>query len=113
MFPLVEEIGGNFEGDIILTPEQEQQLFGYGRTGLIDLRYRWPGNSVPYSLSSVFDPGQRAYIELGLRRLESVTCLRFVPRTNQTNYVQVTVSIHPRICIFTFSHFSVIIKGHQ
>lgn len=40
------ELGEHFEGDIILTPEQEAMILS--KTGLKDLRYRWPDNTVPY-----------------------------------------------------------------
>lgn len=89
-----EELSGQFEGDIILNKEQADYIYGGQRTGLIDNRYRWPNRVVAYNLSDVFTAAQIAHIELGLRTLESKTCLRFVPYTNEAAYVQVTVGIH-------------------
>lgn len=40
-----EEIGGNFEGDMILNDDQMNRLFYGGvttRNGRIDTKYRWP-----------------------------------------------------------------------
>jgi hypothetical protein len=54
---------GKFQGDIILTKDQEEVIFAenrtQGRTGLINLRYRWPKSSsgcvnVPYIFDNVY-----------------------------------------------------------
>lgn len=44
---LAEELSGQYQGDIVITPEQ-LQLSRRGKTGLIDTRYRWPDNTLPY-----------------------------------------------------------------
>lgn len=80
-----------FQGDIILTKKQEEELFGLHRTGLVNENYRWPNNTVVYEISTAFAPDRIESIELGLRRIEEVTCIRFVRRTNEVNYVYVTV----------------------
>lgn len=92
----IEELSGQTEGDMVLTKEQEQMLTGIGpsdtgRTGLIDTRYRWPDNIIPYVLSDVFDQEQVDHIIKGLRELERVSCLTFVERTTEFTYVEVTV----------------------
>ena len=56
--------GDHFQGDIVLSPEQEKLLNETdsgrnGRTGQINMRYRWPKNSqgivnVPIAFSSAF-----------------------------------------------------------
>jgi len=88
----IEELSEQFEGDILLTPEQEDILSGKSRTGLIDTRYRWPDNVVYYSLSTVFDQEHADHIVLGLREMERISCLRFVERTVEPNYVEITGS---------------------
>lgn len=77
---------------MVLTTDQERMLNGLDRTGLIDLNYRWPNNTVPYVLSDIFNQAQKDYIELGLRELERVSCVHFVTRTDEANFVSVEVS---------------------
>lgn len=89
----IEELSGQFEGDIILTVEQEKAIFGKERTGLIELSRRWPENKVIYLLSDVFSTEQADYIRKGLNELEAISCLKFVQRTNEPNFVNVTVGI--------------------
>jgi len=87
----IEELSGQTEGDMVLTKEQEDMVAGKsGRTGLIDTRYRWPDNTIPYVLSDVFDQAQVDHIIKGLRELERVSCLTFVERTTEVTYVEVT-----------------------
>lgn len=49
---MAEELSGQFEGDIVITPEELDELLSGrgGRTGLINERYRWPDNIVPYEI---------------------------------------------------------------
>jgi len=84
------ELNDKFQGDIILTREQEEELFGLERTGLVDVNYRWPNNTIVYELSTSFEQHRLDDIELALKRIEEVTCLRFVERTNEVNYVYVS-----------------------
>lgn len=76
---------------MVLTTDQERMLNGLDRTGLIDTSYRWPNNTVPYVLSDIFSQAQKDYIELGLRELERVSCVVFVPRTDEETFVSVEV----------------------
>lgn len=75
-----------------LTPEQQEHLLnGKKRTGLIDSKYRWPNNIVPYEFSNLFSNKQKELIKTALKHIEAVSCLKFVRRTNQVNYVEVNV----------------------
>jgi hypothetical protein len=50
---LAEELSGQFEGDIVMSPAEIAQLLGEGRegrTGLINEQYRWTDNIVPYTI---------------------------------------------------------------
>jgi hypothetical protein len=48
---LAEEWSGQFEGDIIISPEQRNELLIRApKTGLIDAKYRWTDNTVPYQI---------------------------------------------------------------
>lgn len=44
------ELGEKYQGDIILTPEQERIINGTrnSKTGMLNLRYRWPKNSAGF-----------------------------------------------------------------
>lgn len=78
---------------MILSAKQQRLLKGMDRTGLIDANMRWPNNVVPYVLSDIFSDEQKNHIEAGLRELERISCLTFVPRTDEVNYVRVNVRI--------------------
>lgn len=73
----------------------EQQINGLsvaGRNGLIDKKYRWPNGRVPYELSPAHTKQQRDQIEAALKHLESVSCIKFVPHTNEVDYIKIQVS---------------------
>ncbi|XP_050094471.1 zinc metalloproteinase nas-13-like [Anopheles aquasalis] len=88
---LAEELSGQYEGDMVLTEEQERAVLGNRRNGLIATSYRWKDNTVSVQIvEEDFTPEQVEHIRRGMRLLESVSCLRFVPRTAaDTNYVKV------------------------
>lgn len=87
-----EEISGKVQGDLDLTPEQYRALFEpiTQRNGLVNVARRWPDNIVPYEFSNQQDDAQKAYIVLALQRIMDVTCIRFVPRTTEVDYVEIT-----------------------
>jgi len=85
----IEQLSGQYQGDMVLSEKQERVLKGMDRTGLVDVNMRWPDRVIPYVISDVFNAAQVDYIERGLRELERVSCLTFVPRTNEVNYVRV------------------------
>lgn len=62
------------------------------RNGIIASKYRWPNKTVPYQMSSNHTEAQQNYIKLGLRTIEAVSCVKFVRRTNEANFVNMTVS---------------------
>lgn len=85
---------------MILNEEQLHGLSTSGRNGVIPEKYRWPNKTIPYQLSANHSKEQQDFIEKGLRTLESVSCLKFVRRTNEKKFVNLTVSTY-----FQFSHF--------
>lgn len=89
--PLIEVMSGNFEGDIVLSPEQEDAIFTE-RSGLISSTSRWPDNIVPYTLDATMSDVQRTAIRDALDEMESNLCLNFVERTDQSDYVRVTIN---------------------
>ena len=79
------EMSGQYEGDIVLPPPSVT------RNGLRSTVYRWPRKRVPYIISTSFSSNQAQSIETALRTIESVSCVRFVKRSNEPDYVRVTV----------------------
>jgi hypothetical protein len=49
---LAELLSGQYQGDIVMTPEQLEEYKGgkRGKTGLRDTDYRWPDNTIPYEI---------------------------------------------------------------
>lgn len=89
----LDELSSQFEGDIILNQEQHDYIFlGKNRNGMIEANYRWPNNTLPYKLNPNHTAEQNDYIKKALDKLESVSCLKFVPYTNQTDYIQLEVN---------------------
>lgn len=86
-----EELSGQFEGDMILNYEQAKMISLKQRTGLINEKYRWQNKTIPYTLTDKFSTEQKEYIRSGLDRLEEVSCLKFVPKTSEIDFVNVTV----------------------
>lgn len=87
------EYGNHYQGDMILNEEQSRSISIQTRNGVIETKYRWPNKTVPYQLSSNHTKAQQDFIELGLRTLETVSCVKFVRRTTERNFVNMTVSI--------------------
>lgn len=77
---------------MILTDEQKDNLFFPIRNGLIPETYRWTENIVPYAMSPNHTEKQQNDIKKAMKKIESISCIRFVPRTNQKDYIQFTVS---------------------
>lgn len=89
---LVGEFGDHFEGDMILTKDQLDNILSPIRNGLIAKNYRWPNKIVPFALSPDHTESQNRMIEDALKKIEAVSCIKFVRRTNQNDYVQIIVS---------------------
>lgn len=88
-----DQISGQYQGDILLTPAQSKALRGTSRTGVRDLIYRWPNNTIPYSIDDVFDAVEVERIETGIQSIIDATCLNIIKRTDEVNYVQFRVSL--------------------
>ncbi|XP_049296306.1 zinc metalloproteinase nas-14-like isoform X1 [Anopheles funestus] len=89
---VLEEIGGHFEGDMILSPEQSNAVKN-GYTALTNLK-KWPNGIVYYTIdTTVFTAAQQSNIRTAMDQIELVTCVRFVPRTDQKGYTFISVRI--------------------
>ncbi|EDW12871.1 seminal metalloprotease 1 [Drosophila mojavensis] len=79
-----ELTAGYFQGDM----DVEVQ-----RNGEIAPARRWANTTVPYKIDEAFNSEQTEHIKLGMRRIELVSCIRFVPvPPNTLDYVFITVS---------------------
>ncbi|KAF2884811.1 hypothetical protein ILUMI_21344 [Ignelater luminosus] len=77
------ELSGYFEGDMILAADQ--------RNGLINTKYRWANNEIPYEIDSVFNNAQRQWIIHSLTEYYNKTCVKPRFRTaNDVDYVYIT-----------------------
>lgn len=99
---LAEELSGQFEGDIILSDDQWKALNLADRNGLIDTTYRWQDRIVPFEYSDDVTEDQREFIRSALDEPEQISCLRFVDRTNEDDYVRVQVQ-HTLLYHITFN----------
>ncbi|XP_023293397.2 seminal metalloprotease 1 [Lucilia cuprina] len=87
---------GQFEGDMLLTPEQLNDLTNsfpkiQGRNGLVSPTYRWPNNIVYYKIVGNFDAAHRQAILEGIATIEARTCIRFHEADDsQPHYVAIT-----------------------
>uniref|UniRef100_A0A915HLV3 Peptidase M12A domain-containing protein n=1 Tax=Romanomermis culicivorax TaxID=13658 RepID=A0A915HLV3_ROMCU len=84
-------LGRKYEGDIDWN--RGRRLTSMPQTYKIQT---WPGGVVPYVLSHAYLPLARSLIARVFDDIEQVTCVKFVPRTNQKNYVRIFP--HDREC---------------
>lgn len=79
-----EELGTYLEGDI-LVPMQKITV----KNGLTTQSSRWPNGIVPYEIRGNFNSQDRDIIEHAIGEYHRRTCIRFVPRTTQQDYVSI------------------------
>jgi len=81
--------GDKFEGDIVLTEEQERQIMNATeRNGMINEARRWPGAVVPYVFNSQFTASEKNTILAALADYAKYTCIKVQERTNEAGYVE-------------------------
>lgn len=78
---------------MILSDEQMDAISPYNRNGLIESNWRWPDKVIPYQLSNEHSKRENDMIEEALKRIESVSCVKFKRRTNEKDYIQLIVSV--------------------
>ncbi|XP_033119812.1 bone morphogenetic protein 1-like isoform X2 [Anneissia japonica] len=91
-----------FQGDIVPDPRPHQEevssrprrrldkFLGASRQrrGVTAFKSRyWPNAEIPYLISQMFDNKTKTLIRQAISTYEKHTCLTFVPRTNQSDYV--------------------------
>lgn len=75
-----EELGTYVEGDMLI-PMVE------GRNGLVKESTRWPGGIVPYVFASNVGSADRNMIQRAMDSYHSNTCIKFRPRTTESDYL--------------------------
>lgn len=64
------------------------------KTGLIDTSFRWPNRVIPYEIrAGYFTSSQETLIRQSIAEIQANTCIQFVTRTTETDYIYVTVKI--------------------
>ncbi|XP_035902793.1 zinc metalloproteinase nas-4 isoform X2 [Anopheles stephensi] len=76
----VEELGTYVEGDILIDRPG-------GRNGIANTASRWPKGVVPFVITGNFDAKGMSLIEQAINEYHAKTCIRFVPRMGETNYI--------------------------
>ncbi|XP_021955270.1 zinc metalloproteinase nas-15 [Folsomia candida] len=89
------ELAGLFEGDIILSTTMRnlgnESSEDYGnRNGIIYEKQKWPAGVVPYFISSQFNAVERSVIAKAISEYHANTCIKFKPRTSETDYIHIT-----------------------
>merc|ERR550519_1545699 len=59
------------------------------RSGSANTINHWSNAIVPYTIDAVFSTSERAVIAQGMRHIENSTCIRFVPRNGDHDYVEI------------------------
>lgn len=79
-----EELGPYIEGDILI-PQTSVIL----KNGLLSRSSRWPNGIVPYEIGGDFRERQLKVIQNAIKEYHKKTCIRFVPRTTETDYISI------------------------
>lgn len=83
------EYGDYFEGDMELDDDQLAAIPGM-RNILKKHKYRWPHAIVPFVLSKDYTAEEKENILQALEEIEQVSCVKFLSRSNETDYVHCT-----------------------
>ncbi|CAL4114608.1 unnamed protein product, partial [Meganyctiphanes norvegica] len=79
------EQSGEYEGDIMLTPQQQAAMAGRSATK----NTLWDNGEIPYTISSTFTTSERQVIARAMAEYEARTCIRFIGRTTHTDYIHI------------------------
>jgi len=78
-----------FEGDIVLNEKTKKIVEGENTFDAIASQAKkWPGAVVPYVFDYYFDTQRRSVVQQAINEFNMHTCIKFVPRSNQANYVR-------------------------
>nr|XP_040565604.1 zinc metalloproteinase nas-4-like isoform X3 [Lepeophtheirus salmonis]XP_040565606.1 zinc metalloproteinase nas-4-like isoform X4 [Lepeophtheirus salmonis] len=77
------------EGSCRVLVDAHDRAAMYSRNFIGGRSNRWPNGIVPYTISSSFSSSQRQTIMDSIQHISDRTCVKFVQRTNQANYVDI------------------------
>lgn len=82
-----------FEGDIVNVTKVDisEQIMqtSNGRNAIRNTHQLWPNGKVPYSISKQYNKKERSVIASAISEYHAKTCIKFVPRTNQRDYIHI------------------------
>jgi len=96
-------LAGKFEGDIagviphdmkevlrsLVAKSKSKNKNPTPKNAIKDMTLRWPEGVIPYVISSKFSVYERSVIARAIIEYRNNTCLRFVPRTSERDYVHI------------------------
>merc|ERR1719447_203178 len=59
------------------------------KNGLSKLTYHWPNGVVPYTIDAAFTSSERAAIASGIEHIHENSCVRFVERNGEADYLDI------------------------
>ena len=72
-----------FEGDI------DNVDPSVGKNAIRDTWRKWPDSTIPYVISSSFNSRERSIIAKAMKEYHDKTCIKFVPRTRESGYINI------------------------
>jgi len=75
------------------------------RSGMAEVRHHWPNAIVPYEIDARFTQNDRAHICKGFKHVEDNSCIRFVPRQGEHDYMDIVVAGADRGCYAQIPYF--------
>ena len=80
-----------FEGDIMLTHEQQSSIFSAVATHSALEGGNWPQGIVPYVFKEnpLFSQSNREKVLKAMDDFHKHTCIKFIPRTTETHYINI------------------------
>lgn len=79
---------------MVLTQAQWMMMNGISaKTGLVNTAFRWQNQVVAYAFGGDFNDAARGLIREAFTHIQERSCLTFVERTNENDYVIFRVSI--------------------
>ncbi|XP_054728325.1 hatching enzyme 1.2 [Anastrepha obliqua] len=79
-----EELGSYLEGDILVPTSG-----ALTKNGITTQSSRWPDAVVPFEIRGNFNARDMATIENAIEKYHERTCIRFVPRTSEHDYISI------------------------